>query len=123
MTGHLNPDSVSETLSAASVMVLPTRSENFGHAIAESLAIGCPVMVPDTTLWTDVIRRGGGWIIDDVEDPLPLASLLDRLHESQTFMNPETRSSVQRAYAMWLADARRHETSLFEAAFEYGARQ
>lgn len=39
--------------------VLPTRSENFGHAISESLMAGCPVILPKgKTPWDDGEGKG-----------------------------------------------------------------
>mgnify|MGYP004468323083 CR=1 FL=1 len=32
--------------------VFPTKSENYGHVIAEALSAGCPVIVSDQTPWT-----------------------------------------------------------------------
>ena len=41
----------------------PTRGENFGHIIVESLAAGCPVLLSDRTPWTDFDKKGAGWIV------------------------------------------------------------
>nr|WP_253904633.1 glycosyltransferase [Adlercreutzia sp. ZJ473] len=34
------------------VFLFPTQSENYGHVIAESLSVGCPVLTSDQTPWT-----------------------------------------------------------------------
>jgi glycosyltransferase involved in cell wall biosynthesis len=49
--------------------LLPTQGENFGYAILESLAAGCPVILSDRTPWRDVTERGVGWSLplDDGE--------------------------------------------------------
>jgi glycosyltransferase involved in cell wall biosynthesis len=54
-------DSVIETLSQYHLFILPTVSENFGHAIVEALISGCPVLISDRTPWQDV--RGAGWVL------------------------------------------------------------
>jgi len=43
--------------------VLPTLNENFGYVFIEALAAGCPLLVSDRTVWTDIEARGVGWQI------------------------------------------------------------
>jgi glycosyltransferase involved in cell wall biosynthesis len=54
-------------LDAHDLFFLPTRGENFGHVIMESLSTGTPVLISDTTPWRDLEKEGVGW-------DLPLAS-------------------------------------------------
>ena len=49
---------------AADVFVLPSHSENFGIAVAESLAAGTPVVVSRNTPWQAVETEGAGFWID-----------------------------------------------------------
>lgn len=58
--GPYTPDLTAEILSAADFLLLPTRGENFGHAIAEALSVGCPVVISDRTIWTDLVNSSGG---------------------------------------------------------------
>ena len=37
---------------------MPTRGENFGHAIFESLQVGTPVLLSDQTPWRHNIQNG-----------------------------------------------------------------
>ena len=48
---------------------LPSLGENFGHAIVEALAAGCPVILSDKTPWRGLADRGVGWDVplDDVD--------------------------------------------------------
>jgi glycosyltransferase involved in cell wall biosynthesis len=57
-------------LANCELLVLPTRSENFGHAIAEALAAGRPVLTTDTTPWNDLEEYGCGWRIPVGAEPL-----------------------------------------------------
>ena len=58
--GTLSPDEVGPTFERYHVFLFPTRSENYGHVIAESLANGCPVILSrGTTPWDDLDGRGG----------------------------------------------------------------
>lgn len=60
-------------LQEASLFVLPSFSESFGIAVAESLAAGTPVIVTKGTPWREVEGRGAGWWIDPGQGSLELA--------------------------------------------------
>jgi len=49
--GDLKPEQVHLTFSQYDVFAFPTRGENFGHVIFESLSAGTPVIVSDQTPW------------------------------------------------------------------------
>ena len=49
--GELRPDEVHDVLAANDLFILPTRGENFGHVILESLTAGTPVLISDQTPW------------------------------------------------------------------------
>lgn len=49
--GSLLPEEVVSKLSKYDLFVLPTKSENFGHVILESLSAGTPVLISDQTPW------------------------------------------------------------------------
>lgn len=52
---------------AADLFVLPTHSENFGMAVAEALAHGCPAIVSKGAPWSGLdLERCGWWIDQDV---------------------------------------------------------
>jgi glycosyltransferase involved in cell wall biosynthesis len=42
--------------------VLPTLHENYGHAIAEALASGCPVLISDHTPWNEAEIKNAGFV-------------------------------------------------------------
>lgn len=48
-------------LAAHDLMIGPSLSENFGHAIFESLASGTPVLIGDQTPWRRLPTRNAGW--------------------------------------------------------------
>jgi glycosyltransferase involved in cell wall biosynthesis len=43
--------------------ILLTLGENFGHAIAEAMSGGCPVIISDRTPWINLYDKGVGWDI------------------------------------------------------------
>ncbi len=55
---HIKNDSVQNTLINYDLFVLPSRGENFGHVIIESLSAGLPVMVSDKVFWKSD-KKGG----------------------------------------------------------------
>lgn len=61
--GLINHDQVHDTFRKYDAFIFPTYSENFGHVIAESLMVGCPIIISDQTPWTDVSKVKGGWSI------------------------------------------------------------
>lgn len=77
LLGCLSHDQVSVELAAADGFILPTQGENFGHAILEALAAGCPVIVGEATPWADVIRAGAGWVVE--EDQMSVAAAIESL--------------------------------------------
>jgi len=62
--GSVPHEQVGQLMQAADAFVLPTQGENFGHAIFEALAAGCPVVLTPTTPWTEAVRGGAGWLVD-----------------------------------------------------------
>ena len=62
--GPIEHARVSRVLQEADLFVLPTLGENFGHAILEALAMGCPVVITDRTPWTSAVTAGAGALVD-----------------------------------------------------------
>lgn len=69
-TGWVSGNEKHEVLRNASLMVLPSRQENFGLCVLEALAEGVPVVVSrDVNLAKDITDAGAGWISNvDVAD-------------------------------------------------------
>lgn len=61
--GPVDNDLVHHTYGKYDAMILPTRSENYGQSIAESLLALCPVIISDQTPWTDINSYRAGWAI------------------------------------------------------------
>jgi glycosyltransferase involved in cell wall biosynthesis len=47
------------------LFILPSKSENFGYVILESLNCGLPVMTTTKTPWKEIEEQNAGWIIND----------------------------------------------------------
>lgn len=66
--GDVKPVDVQQVISAAQVFVLPTKGENFGHAIYESLSVGRPVITSHFTPWNDLQQKKAGINVDIASD-------------------------------------------------------
>ncbi|MDJ0734448.1 MAG: glycosyltransferase [Nostocaceae cyanobacterium] len=72
-TGMLSGKIKASALRNADLFVLPTHSENFGIAIAESLAYEVPVVTTKEAPWEDLVKYGCGWWIEDNQKSLEIA--------------------------------------------------
>jgi glycosyltransferase involved in cell wall biosynthesis len=59
--GEVPNEHVAATLAGYHFFVLPTRGENFGHAILEALLAGRPCLISDRTPWRGLVATGIGW--------------------------------------------------------------
>lgn len=59
--GELPHDRILNQMQRHHIFALPTRGENFGHAIFEALSNGRPVLISDQTPWRDLQARNAGW--------------------------------------------------------------
>lgn len=59
--GPAPPQDVAQILSRYDFFVLPTTTENHGHAILEALGAACPVIISDRTPWRGLATAGIGW--------------------------------------------------------------
>ncbi|MGC5662430.1 glycosyltransferase family 4 protein [Micromonospora sp. WMMD723] len=98
--GELPPGQVGPTFARYDASVLPTRGENFGNAIAESLAAYCPVICSDRTPWTSVLHDGGGQVLTELT-PAALGELLTRVATAPPAQRRAARLSAGEAYRRW----------------------
>jgi glycosyltransferase involved in cell wall biosynthesis len=97
--------------------LLPTQGENFGYAILEAMAAGCPVILSDQTPWRVVSDQGIGWTL-----PLEDLSLWHRTLQQCVDLEPETYASMSRRarnfVESWAKSANRGQetTELFDMA-------
>ncbi|HUG91888.1 MAG TPA: glycosyltransferase [Planctomycetaceae bacterium] len=59
--GSVAPEDVPRVMREHDLLLFPTRGENFGHVILESLIAGCPVLISDRTPWRNLAGAGVGW--------------------------------------------------------------
>ncbi|UKN02079.1 glycosyltransferase [Paracrocinitomix mangrovi] len=62
--GVAKPTELTEIYKNANYLILPTKHENYGHAIVEAWAHGCPVIISRNTPWKNLNIQGLGWDVD-----------------------------------------------------------
>ena len=111
--GAYQPVEVSEIMGAADLLILPTHGENFGHVIAEAMSVGCPVLISDQTLWTEVVNSSGGCAGPMMKMKQFLSEFVDLTLEQRALL----RRSTLRAYGAWYSRQSDSRT-LFSDALE-----
>lgn len=65
--GDIAPQNVEKVLANYQLFILPSKSENFGHAIYEALSAGKPVITSNYTPWNNLQNRRAGINVDIVQ--------------------------------------------------------
>lgn len=81
----------------AGVFALPTLNENFGMTVAESLAVGTPVIATKGAPWIGLTEHRCGWWID--HGPEPMAAAL----RCALTMSSEERHAMGKLGREWMA--------------------
>lgn len=76
--GVIDHADVLATLARYDLLFLPTRGENYGHAIIESFAAGTPVLISDSTPWRGLFDKGIGWDLP-LENAMAFAHCIDHI--------------------------------------------
>ncbi len=74
--GTLSFDEIPKVISQYHFLFLPTKNENFGHAIVETLSCGRPVLISNCTPWNEVNEYQCGYAL-----PLDENIFAEKLHE------------------------------------------
>ncbi|WP_338875066.1 glycosyltransferase [Spirosoma sp. SC4-14] len=98
---------ISRVLADYDYFILPTRGENFGHAIFEAFSVGLPVLISDQTQWRNLEQQQAGWDI-----PLTDRHWLDTIKKAME-IDTETYSVMSQA-ARTVADTYMNSESFAE---------
>jgi glycosyltransferase involved in cell wall biosynthesis len=100
-TGMLSGQIKASALSNADLFVLPTHSENFGIAIAESLAYGVPAIATQESPWQDLLEYSCGWWIEDNQKALANALVegMELSEQERWEMGLRGQAMVQKKYS------------------------
>ena len=72
-------DKVLSELAGRDLLFMPSRGENFCHAIHESLCVGTPVLISERTNWTPFLGADLSWALDLSDGPDVFAEKIDAL--------------------------------------------
>jgi glycosyltransferase involved in cell wall biosynthesis len=89
----------------ASLLLLPSHSENFGLVIAEAMAAGVPVVVTDSTPWSALNAGGYGWCVPWADFHRTLQIAMAESPERLAERGQRARAWVLREYS-WEKSAR-----------------
>lgn len=94
--GEAHPSQVESILSRCHVFILPSKSENFCHAIYEALSCGRPVITSHNTPWNDLLKYHAGMNVG-ISDELEIKKAI------QLFASMD-----QQELATWSAGAKKY---------------
>jgi glycosyltransferase involved in cell wall biosynthesis len=94
--GELPPPQLSTALAQLHVFIMPSESENFGHAILEALSAGKPVITTTTTPFHQLTNKKAGVAL---ELKNLSASLTQSIHSFSAMSHEEYNSYCERAAA------------------------
>lgn len=92
--GVVAHSAVANVLKSYDLLFLPTRSENYGHVIIESMLAGTPVLIADTTPWRDLEKAGVGWDLP-LENQVQFAKKIDEAAQLVKEGRMPSRTKVQ----------------------------
>lgn len=115
--GPIAPETVPAVLARHDLMLLPTRGENFGHAIVDALLAGTPVLIADTTPWHGLSAAKAGADLP-LADNAPWIAFLGQFAAMSDQMRREWRVGARRFAEEKLSPEtdRARLASCFEAA-------
>lgn len=108
--GAVPHEHVRDVLASYDLFFFPTHGENYGHAIAEALSAGCPVLISDRTPWQGLEDQQAGWVVDH-EDAAAMRSVLARCVEMDEAEWQAWRAGAQRVIQQKLDDPATREAS------------
>ena len=73
--GDVQSEDVQNVLSTQDVLILPTKSENYGHVIFEALSVGCIPIISYKTPWNIVKTKCAGYVVSRTIESFELALL------------------------------------------------
>ena len=95
-TGVLNRDQVTDQMSRASVMVLPSIEEGLAMVQAQALACGCPVITTTNSGAEDLFEHGKEGFIVPVRNPDAIAEALTLLYRDRDLLHAMSQAGRQR---------------------------
>lgn len=96
---ELRPEDIPSVLTKYHCFILPSKSENFGHAIYEALSTGKPVITSHNTPWNGLEKANAGYNVKP-EDVHVMAGCIDKL----AMLNNEDYDAMTLAASKYVAN-------------------
>jgi glycosyltransferase involved in cell wall biosynthesis len=96
--GAIGQAEVPEAMAGNDLFFLPTKGENFGHAIVDALAAGTPALLSDQTPWRGLEAEHAGWDIplaDTHGFVAAIRSMAEMPEQAQRAMRAAARAFVE----------------------------
>ena len=78
--GIVHPTEISNVMRKYHALLLPTKTENFGHVIVEAMQCGVIPIISNQTPWLDLPRQKAGWDLD-LKDINSFTKVVYKLYE------------------------------------------
>lgn len=115
--GAVAVSEIPDLLAGQDLFFLPTRDENFGHAIFEALCCGLPCLISDQTPWRELEALEAGYDLP-LGDPALFALAIDRFaaldEDARNRLRLGARALAERTHRA--SDAAAATRAMFEAA-------
>lgn len=120
--GEIANDDAPAALAAHDLFVMPSLSENFGHAIFEALASGTPVIIGDKTPWRGLAAIFAGWDLA-VGDHQAIAHRIDAFAQMSSDEQLAWRKGAREKARSWAQsnDSARQMSALFQRLIDKDA--
>jgi glycosyltransferase involved in cell wall biosynthesis len=96
--GDVQPQFVGTVLEQSEVFILPSKSENYGHAIVEALSSGLPVITSNNTPWNMLEAKGVGintdLTVSDIMTAIEKFAMMDNEPYQQWSVNASSYASA-----------------------------
>jgi len=102
--GEIANESVPTTLANYDLLFLPSKSENFGHAIFEALSCGVPALIGDATPWKELESDAAGWDLP-LGDPRTFAQKIDTFAAMDASAKARLRAGTRARAERWVKDS------------------
>ena len=102
--GEITNDQVPRFMGDADMLFLPTKGENFGHAIFEALACGVPVLISDQTPWRGLAAKNAGWDLP-LDAPAGFAKAIESLASATPSQRDDLRQGARALAEGWVRES------------------
>jgi glycosyltransferase involved in cell wall biosynthesis len=106
-TGEIPNKDLTHIIARHHIFALPTKGENFGHAIFEALAAGKPVLISDQTPWRNLEAMQAGWDLPLQQPAAFVAALQQAVDFNQQQYNTWSKAAWQHVKDLVAADSLR----------------